>query len=106
LALVQELVKLHSGTIQVNSVVDQGTCFTVAIPMGFAHLPSERIGATRTLASTATGAMPYVEEISRWLPEAGEEVERLRSEEGGNSIPSPLSDIFFWHVIHNGVVAW
>jgi PAS domain S-box-containing protein len=66
LALVQELVKLHSGTIQVNSVVDQGTCFTIAIPMGFAHLPRECIGATRTLASTATGAMPYVEEMLRW----------------------------------------
>ncbi|BAZ22923.1 multi-sensor hybrid histidine kinase [Kalymmatonema gypsitolerans NIES-4073] len=71
LSLVQELVKLHGGTIQVSSVVNQGTCFTVLIPRGTAHLPSERIGATRSLASTAVGATPYVEEALRWLPEEG-----------------------------------
>jgi len=80
LALVQELVKLHSGTIQVNSVVDQGTCFTVAIPMGFAHLPSECIGATRTLASTATGASPYIEEMLRWSSKSIESSDALASE--------------------------
>ncbi len=53
LALVQELVKLHNGTIQVSSVVDQGTCFTIALPMGFAHLPRECIGATRRALQAA-----------------------------------------------------
>ncbi|MBW4622002.1 MAG: PAS domain S-box protein [Cyanosarcina radialis HA8281-LM2] len=69
LSLVQELVKLHGGTIRVNSLVDRGTCFTVAIPTGCAHLPGDRIGTTRTLASTALGANPYVAEASRWLPD-------------------------------------
>lgn len=73
LSLVQELVRLHGGTIEVNSIVDQGTCFTVSIPTGCAHLPSEAINATRTLTSTATGATPYVEEALRWLPEAERE---------------------------------
>ncbi len=68
LALVQELVHLHGGTIEVSSVIDQGTTFTVAIPTGSAHLPCDRIHADRTLTSTATGAMPYVEEALRWLP--------------------------------------
>ncbi len=80
LSLVQELVRLHGGTIQVSSVVDRGTSFTVSIPAGSAHLPLERIGATRTLTSTATGAAPYVEEVLRWLPE---EVGRER-EQGEN----------------------
>ncbi|OKH57873.1 hypothetical protein NIES2130_17580 [Scytonema sp. HK-05] len=71
LSLVQELVKLHGGTIQVSSIVNQGTCFTVLIPTGTAHLPSEGISATRSLASTAVGATPYVEEALRWLPEEG-----------------------------------
>ena len=69
LSLVQELVKLHGGAIYVSSTFGQGSCFTVTIPAGTAHLPPERIGASRTLASTALGAMPYVEEAQRWLPE-------------------------------------
>ncbi len=68
LSLVQELVKLHQGTIKVSSVVDRGTCFTVSIPRGCASKPSERRGAPRTLASTAMGAELYVEEALRWLP--------------------------------------
>ncbi|MBA3884495.1 MAG: response regulator [Acidobacteria bacterium] len=68
LALVNELVKLHGGTLLVSSAVDAGTTFTVAIPFGTTHLASDRIGATRTAASPATGATPYVEEALRWLP--------------------------------------
>ncbi|MEG4799691.1 ATP-binding protein [Microcoleus sp. ARI1-B5] len=69
LSLVQELVKLHSGTIDVSSTFGQGSSFTVTIPTGTAHLLPERIRASRTLASTALGAMPYIEEAQRWLPE-------------------------------------
>ncbi|MBM0741089.1 PAS domain S-box protein [Phormidium sp. CLA17] len=69
LSLVQDLVKLHGGTISVNSVVGSGTCFTVRIPTGTAHLPPESLGTTQ-LFSTALGAIPYVEEALRWLPEA------------------------------------
>ena len=77
LALVQELVKLHSGTVRADSVLGQGSTFTVAIPFGVAHLPSDRLQATRTLVTTALGARPYVEEALRWLPgNAPEEVER------------------------------
>lgn len=101
LALVQELVHLHGGTIEVSSVIDQGTTFTVAIPMGSAHLPCDRINADRTLTSTATGAMPYVEEALRWLPaedvgesegarEQGSRGAREQGSEGANPpIPSP-----------------
>jgi signal transduction histidine kinase len=67
LSLVQELVGLHGGTIQVSSVVDKGTSFTISIPTGSAHLPSERVNAARTLTSTAMGATPYVEEIFRFF---------------------------------------
>lgn len=69
LALVQELVKLHQGSIQVTSQLDRGTIFTIAIPFGSAHLPVERIKSTRTLQSTASRTLAYVEEASRWLPE-------------------------------------
>jgi PAS domain S-box-containing protein len=71
LALVQELVRLHSGQVQVESIEGKGTTFTITIPTGTAHLPSNRIQATRTQVSTALGAAPYVEEALRWLPELG-----------------------------------
>jgi signal transduction histidine kinase len=43
LALIQELVKLHHGDIQVESTFGQGTCFTVNIPVGKSHLPADKI---------------------------------------------------------------
>ncbi len=69
LALVQELVKLHGGSVRVESVLRKGTTFIVTVPLGSAHLPAARIGGTRTLASTALGAAPFVEEAMRWLPD-------------------------------------
>ena len=70
LALVGELARLHGGRVGVESVERQGTTFRVTLPKGRAHLPADRIGAARTLPSTATGAAPYVEEAMRWLVEA------------------------------------
>ncbi|PLZ88580.1 hypothetical protein CEN44_14995, partial [Fischerella muscicola CCMEE 5323] len=100
LALVQELIKLHGGTVDVTSTVGQGSCFTVTIPLGTAHLPSDRLQldvgdhstATRTLTSTALGAAPYVQEAERWLPDkaegrGGSAVVRQRAE--GGSLPQP-----------------
>ncbi len=69
LALVKELVRLHGGTIEAASVVDQGSVFTVSLPTGCEHLPAGCIGTPRTQASTALGAMPFVEEALRWLPD-------------------------------------
>ena len=80
LALVQELVKLHQGTIAVTSLEGAGTCFTISIPTGTAHLPPERISATPTLASTAVGANAYLEEASRWVPSENSELAVLSSE--------------------------
>ncbi|PSB46963.1 histidine kinase [Cyanosarcina cf. burmensis CCALA 770] len=71
LSLVRELVQMHGGTVQVTSVLGSGSCFTVSIPTGKAHLPPERISSPRILASTALGTAPYVEEALRWLPEVG-----------------------------------
>jgi PAS domain S-box-containing protein len=68
LALVQELVKLHGGSVSVESVEARGSTFRVSIPKGTEHLPAEQIGGKRTLASTALGAETYVEEAVRWLP--------------------------------------
>lgn len=69
LALVYELVKLHSGAVSVDSVESQGTTFTVSIPTGSAHLPAYRIGVTRTLSATSLGPDLFVEEALGWLPD-------------------------------------
>ncbi len=68
LALVQELVRLHGGQVQADSREGLGTTFTITVPMGTAHLPPERIQATRTLVSTGLGAAPYIEEALSLLP--------------------------------------
>ena len=70
LALVQELVKLHGGVLQVSSVLDKGSTFLVSIPTGTAHLPADLIGGPRTPVSATLGAGPYVEESLRWLPDS------------------------------------
>ena len=67
LALVQELARLHGGGVTVESEEGRGTTFTVSVRMGTSHLPSERIAGTRQPATTG-GAIPYVEEMLRWLP--------------------------------------
>jgi signal transduction histidine kinase/DNA-binding response OmpR family regulator len=71
LALVQELVKLHGGSIRVESKVGRGSTFTVSIPFGTVHLPAERIGDSRGHVSTALRPQAFVEEALNWLPQQG-----------------------------------
>ncbi len=68
LALVQELVRLHGGSIDVASEVGQGTTFTIRIPLGTHHLPSDKIRQSH-VSSAATKAQPYIDEAMRWLPD-------------------------------------
>jgi signal transduction histidine kinase/DNA-binding response OmpR family regulator len=78
LALVQELVRLHSGRVNVTSELHRGTTFTITIPLGKEHLPPDRVEAERLRPSTNTGAHTYVQEALSWLPgEVDEVVESL-----------------------------
>jgi PAS domain S-box-containing protein len=69
LALVQELVKLHGGSVEVKSAVGVGSTFTVTIPCGREHLPAESVHAEESLALSDMRAEAYVEEALRWVPE-------------------------------------
>ena len=72
LALVKELVKLHGGMINVLSLVEVGSTFTVFIPLGSAHLPSDRLqfNPSRSPQATAVQSDAFVAEALHWLPEA------------------------------------
>ncbi|MGN6807031.1 MAG: response regulator [Trinickia sp.] len=88
LALVHELVKLHGGTISVDSEVGRGTAFTLSLPFGTAHLAPDRIGPERLLAWTPHRAGAYVEEALRWLPQAGAEDSDEAPSERADDLPT------------------
>jgi signal transduction histidine kinase/DNA-binding response OmpR family regulator len=69
LALVQELVKLHGGVIDVSSIPDQGTEFRVAVPLGISHLPPDCVQSTARLADNRIGPDAFVGEALGWLPD-------------------------------------
>jgi signal transduction histidine kinase/DNA-binding response OmpR family regulator len=62
LALVQELVQLHGGTITATSRLGKGTTFCIRLPYAFG-------AAAVAVARHASNAAAFVEEAIRWLPE-------------------------------------
>ncbi len=92
LALVQELVKLHGGSIRARSAAGQGTTFTIELLAGKSHLPAQQLGGSGTAPATPDEAGLFVEEALRWLPGGGTDVERNRSElpVTHEAIPAPL----------------
>jgi signal transduction histidine kinase/DNA-binding response OmpR family regulator len=71
LALVQELVKAHGGSIRVTSEVGRGTAVMVCIPFGDAHLPRERLGTSSMSNSSPSRVQPYIDEAMGWLSDSG-----------------------------------
>jgi PAS domain S-box-containing protein len=68
LALVDELVRLHGGSVEVTSQFGVGTTFTVSIPFGSSHLPGNRVTEKASGSPSTRGALPYVQEALQWLP--------------------------------------
>jgi CheY-like chemotaxis protein len=79
LALAQELVRLHGGSIGVDSIVDRGTIFTVSIPTGSAHLPAEWVSVPRSACSTSVSAQAYVNEAVGWVSDRAAQTDAARS---------------------------
>ncbi len=69
LALVQELVRLHGGTIAVESEAGRGSTFTVTIPAGSSHLPADRLVAAGARLPAGLDADSFLAEAARWLPQ-------------------------------------
>jgi PAS domain S-box-containing protein len=64
LAMVKELVRVHQGTIAVESKVGEGSIFTVTIPAGKEHLSENKI--VEATASTSGYADAFVQEAMKW----------------------------------------
>lgn len=70
LALVNELIKLHGGSIRVQSEPGEGTAFIVRIPHGKAHLPAEQVQQDADKQPSRTlKANVFLEEALRWFPD-------------------------------------
>ena len=76
LALVQELLRLHQGSLRAESTVGVGSTFFAAVPLGTAHVPASRIagvGGARA-EGVSTRAAAVVAEATRWVPPSPAEV--------------------------------
>jgi PAS domain S-box-containing protein len=71
LALVKELIDLHGGGITADSAEGAGTTFTIRLPLGAAHLPSDSITSAPDTKLAARGAEAFLQEALRWLPADG-----------------------------------
>lgn len=69
LAMVKELVKLHHGSITVTSEPGKGSTFTIVIPTGIAHLPSDKIDHTSDHNPTSSNSIFFTQEAMKWFPE-------------------------------------
>jgi signal transduction histidine kinase len=94
LALVSELAKLHGGAARVASVEGEGTTFTVAIPMGAAHLPDGRVSsAPPGPAGTGAGSLApglFADEAASWLSGTEPDESADSALSGAGERPSPL----------------
>ncbi|TPX67093.1 hypothetical protein SpCBS45565_g03998 [Spizellomyces sp. 'palustris'] len=68
LALTNELVKLHGGSIRVWSVVGEGSTFQVVIPVGREHLSSELVSEERQ-EGLSSFARTFVQDLETWSDE-------------------------------------
>jgi len=70
LALVDDLVRLHGGSISVRSQAGSGSTFAVRIPLGLDHLDPERIAAGSRLPAHASVVAQYLADVDATLLQA------------------------------------
>ncbi|MET8156951.1 SpoIIE family protein phosphatase [Sphaerisporangium sp. NPDC005289] len=92
LALVQELVGLHGGTIAADSAEVEGTRFTIRLPFGPAHLPAGSLVPAGAAEAVSVTAGPFVEEALRWLPGDGAAADGTAADGSAGTHPSAPDD--------------
>jgi signal transduction histidine kinase/ActR/RegA family two-component response regulator len=81
LALVKELVHMHSGHITVKSKEGEGSIFIVTIPKGKSHVPRESIYEMKESKTVSPLASVYAHEAMNWLSGTSEEIRALSPED-------------------------
>jgi PAS domain S-box-containing protein len=79
LSMVQELVKLHGGHIRVESKLGEGSTFTLTLPFGHSHLPTDHVLPPQSSAVTMQ-AEAFLDEATRWLTDHSGENANQRDE--------------------------
>jgi len=69
LALVDELVALHGGKIEVSSEVGKGSTFSVSLLFGSTHLPAESLRPSNSNDKGSSIADAFIEEALAWNPQ-------------------------------------
>lgn len=83
LALVQELVKLHGGSISAISEIGDGTTFEVSIPFGDGHVTQN--AESEQGCSTASGrGSAFIDEALSWLPGTQQAATKTHVPQAGN----------------------
>ncbi|CAE6437936.1 unnamed protein product [Rhizoctonia solani] len=98
LALTKELVRLHGGTLTVNSKVEEatggehGSTFSVRVPLGRAHLPDSHVHEEQQEHNSAffgrdwSYARNFVEEVAQWTSQSDSTPQT--PSDGPDSLPS------------------
>jgi PAS domain S-box-containing protein len=81
LALVDELVRLHGGSIVVNSVEGAGSAFTVRMPLGHAHLDPERLASPVRVSTYGSVVEQYLADVDSTIVRADAPVARTTQRE-------------------------
>ncbi|HEY1803364.1 MAG TPA: ATP-binding protein [Terracidiphilus sp.] len=92
LALVQELVEMHGGSIEVKSAVDIGTEFTITLHFGQEHLTRGRVAGSREARSSLQGSgVAYVQEAMGWLSDGDSLKDEIAPAVAGDEPPEPAA---------------
>jgi PAS domain S-box-containing protein len=89
LALIQELVGLHGGTIAAKSEQGKGSSFRIALPFRNAHVPQDRIAPDESAASSTFRGDAYTREAISWLANPAGKVKLAASTAPPLSCASP-----------------
>ncbi|MGH9889215.1 MAG: sensor histidine kinase, partial [bacterium] len=66
LALVQELIRLHGGDVEVDSILGEGSTFRVTIPAFQSSGAADPLAERRRVLPASAGAEAFLSEIAQW----------------------------------------